>query len=383
MLQMIKRFFGAGSRRKSPRRRQAVCRVGRSWSSLDRMISIEHLEARAVPTATPIAAVGVPVSGFEAFALNNVPVATFTAGDGSQPPGNFLGVINWGDGTTTTGTVSESGTTYTVSGSHTYVFDKSYTIIVGIQLDSNPATFVNSQATIAAILPDGTQGTPTQRFVHEELVDLLQRPVTIDEVNYWVGQYEKNHEDRQTLCQMIIEFTPPFEYRRGEIDSAYQTYLHRAADKPGEDYFLNEVILSNGAHNSLGTEKRTAALLINSDEYYNKRAGGTVDGFITAVFEDALKRAPTANDLAYFGYALTHGFSHIDFATTILNSNEFNVRSINNLYERYLGRPADPVGLQNFLFNVATGYGTESNTETLLDTDEFYDRAAGIPLTQG
>lgn len=381
MLQLIQRLFEAGRSRRTSRRRATGCRVGRRWISLDRMMSVERLELRTVPSATPIAAVGTPVSGFEGFALNNAPVATFTAGDGSQPPANFLGVIAWGDGTTSIGTVSESGTTYTVSGTHTYTFDRPYTIIVGIQDGSDPAVYTTTQATIAAILPDGTQGTPTQRFVHEELIDLLQRSVTIDEVNYWVGQYEKNHEDRQTLVQMIIEFTPPYEYRRGEIDSAYQTYLHRAADKQGEDYFLTQVGLSKGAHNSLGTEKRTAALLINSDEYYFKRAGGTVDGFITAVFEDALKRPPSANDLAYFGYALTHGFSHIDFATTVLNSNEFNVRSINNLYERYLGRPADPVGLQNFLFNVATGYGTESNTETLLDTDEFYDRAAGIPLS--
>ena len=185
MFEFIKQVFGPARQRKSSRRRPPACRVGRSWSCLDRVISIEALEARTVPSATPIAASGVPVSGFEAFALNNVPVATFTAGDGSQPPGNFLGVINWGDGTTTTGTVSETGTTYTVSGSHTYIFDRSYTIIVGIQDGSDPATFVTSQATIAAILPDGTQGTPTQRFVHEELVDLLQRPVTIDEVNYW------------------------------------------------------------------------------------------------------------------------------------------------------------------------------------------------------
>ncbi|HEX7446756.1 MAG TPA: hypothetical protein VF306_04380 [Pirellulales bacterium] len=381
MFELIKRVFGSSQRPKPGRRRGATCRVGRSWNRLDRTISIEALEARAVPSATPIAATGLPVSGLEGFALNNVPVANFTAGDGSQPPGNFLGVINWGDGTTTNGTVSESGATYTVSGTHTYTFDRNYTIIVGIQDGSDPATFVNSQATIAAILPDGTQGTPTQRFVHEELIDLLQRPVSMDEINYWVGQYEKNHEDRQTLVQMIIEFTPPFEYRRDEIDSAYQTYLHRPADQQGEDYFLTQVGLSKGVRSGPGTEKRTSALLINSDEYYFKRAGGTVDGFITAVFEDALKRPPSASDLAYFGYALTHGLSHIEFATTVLNSQEFSIRSINSLYERYLGRPADPVGLQNFLFNIATGYGTESNTETLLDTDEFYNRAVGNPLS--
>jgi hypothetical protein len=200
------------------------------------------------------------------------------------------------------------------------------------------------------------------------------------EVNYWTAQFEKNHEDRQTFSLIVLESTPPYEYRRGEIDSAYKTYLHRDADPLGENYFLQFVINSQGTKSGPGTEKRTAALLINSDEYYNVRAGGTLDGFITAVFEDALKRPPEPEALAYFEYQLTHGMTHIEFATTVLNSIEFETRSINSLYERYLGRPADPQGLAMFLNNFSLGYGSETNTETLLDTDEFYNRAVGLPL---
>ena len=334
---------------------------------------------RAVPSAAPVVASPVAITGDEGFALQNVPVATFTASNGSQAPSSFNTVINWGDGSTTAGTVTEANNTYTVTGTHTYVDQRTYPVVVGIQGGAAP-TFVVDQASIAPLLPDGTVGTVDQRFIHEYLLTTLQRPVDMQTINYWVGQFEKNHDDRQTLSLIFLESTPPYEYRRGEIDSSYETYLHRAADQGGENYFLNQVNLQQGVRSGPGLEKRTSALLINSDEYFYQRAGGTLPGFITAVYQDALKRPPSANDLAYWEFALTHGVSHIEFATTVLNSHEFLARSINGLYERYLGRPVDPTGLQNFLFNFAEGYGTESNTETLLDTPEFYSRATGVPI---
>lgn len=342
----------------------------------------ERLEVRSVPSANPIVGTAVPISGFESAALSNVPVATFTAGNGAEPAGNFQTTIFWGDGSSSAGTVVESGTTYIVTGSHTYSDISNGPVVVGIQDLTAPAdiALVTDPAQIAPLLPDGTQGTADQRYVYEYLKDIFQRPISMAEVNYWTAQFEKNHEDRQTFGSIVIESTPPYEYRRDEINSSFETYLHRAADPQGENYFLQLVINLQGTKSGPGTERRTAALLINSDEYYNQRAGGTLDGFITSVFEDALKRSPNPNDLAYFDYQLTHGMTHIEFATIVLNSYEYEARQTNQLYERYLGRPADPTGLAAFVNNNNLGYFTETNTETMLDSNEFYNRAVGLPL---
>ena len=51
---------------------------------------------------------------------NNVTVATFTHASGVEPASAFVATINWGDSSTSTGTITQSGTTYTVKGSHTY-----------------------------------------------------------------------------------------------------------------------------------------------------------------------------------------------------------------------------------------------------------------------
>lgn len=341
------------------------------------MISAEQLEVRWTPSGGPIVPHPVAVSGFEGAPLNAVAVATFTAGDGSVPPSQFNAVINWGDGTTTAGFVGESGSTYIIAGSHTYATQNKYPLIVAISQGASAPTFAVSQAVILPLLPDGTQGTPDQRYVYEVLKDTLQRPVTMNEVNYWTGQFIKNGEDRQTFAFILIESTPPYEYRRHEIEDAYVTYLHRAADPGGEAYFLNLVNSSLGVHSGPGTERRTAAILISSQEYFVNRGGGTNQGFVTAIFQDALKRAPDAQGLAFYTQELAAGFTHVEIATQILNSTEALTRTIDGLYERYLGRAPDPGGLQAFLFNYFQGYGTESNTETLLTTDEFYRRAIG------
>jgi hypothetical protein len=52
--------------------------------------------------------------------LQNFTVATFTHADGVEPASAFVATIDWGDGTTSQGIVTMSGSTYSVVGSHTY-----------------------------------------------------------------------------------------------------------------------------------------------------------------------------------------------------------------------------------------------------------------------
>jgi hypothetical protein len=55
-------------------------------------------------------------------------VASFIDFDASKTAGSFTATINWGDGKTSTGTITLSGTTYTVTGSHRYSRSGSHTV---------------------------------------------------------------------------------------------------------------------------------------------------------------------------------------------------------------------------------------------------------------
>jgi uncharacterized repeat protein (TIGR01451 family) len=80
-------------------------------------------------------------------------VATFTHANGVEPASSFSATINWGDNTSSLGTITESGTTYVVTGSHTYSGGGRHTIKTtvsetgtspgtesGNKLDTDPAT---------------------------------------------------------------------------------------------------------------------------------------------------------------------------------------------------------------------------------------------------
>ena len=73
----------------------------------------------------------VPISAVEGTAVN-VPVATFIHPDSSRRASDFRARINWGDGISSDGTVSSSGSAFTVSGSHTYTDEGAYMVWVTV-----------------------------------------------------------------------------------------------------------------------------------------------------------------------------------------------------------------------------------------------------------
>src|SRR5207253_116310 len=66
--------------------------------------------------------------------VNNAALATFTDAGGAEPVANYTATVDWGDSTSATpGTVSASGSTFTVAGSHTYASAGFHTIAITIK----------------------------------------------------------------------------------------------------------------------------------------------------------------------------------------------------------------------------------------------------------
>jgi PKD repeat protein len=92
-----------------------------------------------VDEADVLAGTGLPVTGTEGSTFTGA-VATFTdTGFPGNTAGDFTATIDWGDGTTTTGTVSGGSGLFTVSGSHTYADEGSFATTV-ILTDDAPGT---------------------------------------------------------------------------------------------------------------------------------------------------------------------------------------------------------------------------------------------------
>jgi CHRD domain/Domain of unknown function DUF11/RTX calcium-binding nonapeptide repeat (4 copies)/Domain of unknown function (DUF4214) len=126
----------------------------------------------------PISSTGAAVAGFELTPLVNVPVATFSHTNGVEPPGDFSATINWGDGTTSAGTVVRAGAGYQVLGSHTYTDEGIFMLSVSVTDDGAAAVFPGVADIREELLPGGIRGTHGQRGVNEIFRDLFGIPAS-------------------------------------------------------------------------------------------------------------------------------------------------------------------------------------------------------------
>ncbi|HLJ95117.1 MAG TPA: choice-of-anchor Q domain-containing protein, partial [Gemmataceae bacterium] len=111
---------------------------------------------------------GFSVSAAEGSASSSQTVATFTDPGGPEAPADYSASISWSDGTAATaGTITLSGTTFTVSASHSYGEEGAYAITVTISHENTTAQTVSSTATVSdpalvgtAVAVSVTAGSP-------------------------------------------------------------------------------------------------------------------------------------------------------------------------------------------------------------------------------
>jgi Bacterial Ig-like domain (group 1) len=94
----------------------------------------------------PITAEGHDLSGTEGTEASGT-VATFTDPNTAATASEYSATIEWGDGTTSSGTVTGGGGSFAVSGKHTYAEEGSYTITVAITDVDNASNGAKTSST--------------------------------------------------------------------------------------------------------------------------------------------------------------------------------------------------------------------------------------------
>jgi ELWxxDGT repeat protein len=102
---------------------------------------------KASPSGSSNVKGGADLSGTEGAALSGT-LATFTDPAGSAA-GHYTAVIDWGDGTTTAGTVTASGGRFSVAGTHAYRRYGLYTPRVTVRDDGGSAVSVTDRVHVA------------------------------------------------------------------------------------------------------------------------------------------------------------------------------------------------------------------------------------------
>ncbi len=151
------------------------------------------------------------------------------------------------------------------------------------------------------------------------------------------------------------------------VQGLYSRYLHRQADPGGLAYFTN--LLAQGA-----TDEEVAAQIASSNEYFQQRGGGTVAGFLAALYENALARAVDATGQAAFTTLLLQGDTRAQVAALIFSSGEYQQDLVLADYQALLLRPADVAGLAFFSNAVAQGAHAEAILAMIAGSSEYFQR---------
>ncbi len=336
--------------------------------------------ATASSTATPISSTvsvtGSPVNVSTGVTVSSATVATFTDTATNLPTTDYTATIDWGDGTSSTGTITLSGSKFTVAGSHVYSEPKTWNVTITVKPAAGAAATASSQATV---------GSETERFVAQVYHDVLSRRGEIQGVEYWTNRI--NSGGSRTEEALNIEHSQ--EYRNNTIQGLYRLLLHRAADAASLTYFSNMLI---GSYTSgADAVDQIAESLISSSEYYQNRGGGTASGFLNAVYNDLLYRSPDAAtsaawaaknlaDASVRAQAAASVFGSDEYMTQLLNftqphsTNAYADEVVHGFYQAYLGRDADSASLQHFLDLLKSGQQPDVVAAQIIGSAEYLGR---------
>jgi hypothetical protein len=264
------------------------------------------------------------------------------------------GVLTFADGV--------SSQTFTVTFLPNGIVEGNETVTLRL---SNPgggaALATPSAATLTIKDSDGTQ---QQRFVAQLYLDLLHRQVDPLGLAAWTSSLVHG----ATRGQVVMAIESSVEYRSDLVTALYVQYLHRGPEAAGLQAFVG--FLASG-----GTLEQVAAMITGSGEYFVNRGGGTNDGFLTALYADALHRAVDSAGRSIFDRALAQGATRQQVAQAIFASNEYRQDLVRSFYWLYLHRPADRGGLNAFAGALGQGATDQAVIAAILASKEYYTLA--------
>lgn len=207
---------------------------------------------------------------------------------------------------------------------------------------------------------------PAEAFVDRAYRDFLHRAPDPGGMAYWTGQVLAglSHEGLARL------FAGQPEYVASLVDGFYWRTLRRPADPAGLAYWSG--LIRDGTL----TEAQVAAALYASDEYFQS-TGGTLSGWVDALYQTLLGRTADASGRDYWVAVAGGPAGRVGVAYAIYQSLESRWARVDGRYLSLLGRVADPGG-RDFWSAVVGREGDLALAAHLAGSVEYADRATAL-----
>jgi uncharacterized repeat protein (TIGR01451 family) len=224
--------------------------------------------------------------------------------------------------------------------------NQSSAAVVGVRLPPGQVSkrpFLSSTAADAAAID-----ARNRRFAAAASRRLLGQPPDPLALGYWSALLDAGVS--RTRVVLAMESTPGF--RAGAVERAYLRFLHHAAD-PDTLSALVAFLNAGGALEGVDT------MLAGSAEYFEVRGGGTIAGFLEALYRDALGRRVDRRSLARWSRAMGQGLSAGQVVAAVFGSAEYERDLVKGLSQQLLHHPASPALLQTEVARLRHGATAE------------------------
>ena len=304
---------------------------------------------------------GSDISGIQGTATGMVAVASFTDADPNGKAGDYTATIDWGDDTTSAGTVqAASGGGFTVVGNHQYNTGGSFTINTSI-VDVVTAGDVPPSTASAASTATITSVSANQLFVDRVFVDLLGRAATASDRAVFGSELDSGMS-RTEISEIILNSTEGIIH---QVQNLYMKILNRPADAQGLTYSM--MFLQDG-----GSIHVLEVVLLSSTEFFNNISGGTDNGYLSSLYSSVLGRAIESGAQSTLGTELGNSLAtRQDMAVWVLESQEGQAVHEENFYTTLLDRTPSSAEVNNLATLQQNGASDEAITADLTGSAEY------------
>lgn len=375
-----------------------------------------------IPAPSSIQAAGTVINAVAGTAFDGT-AATFTSSDANAVAGSFTASIDWGDGTTSTGTVvADPKGGFDVTGTHTYsgnsdgTIDSGWNPLGGGSIfhvhDGQTPTFVvtvtitdtlNGDVAAAIGLARVTATAPNITATGQNITATAGTAFSgtvssfTDTTADAVANYKAviNWGDGTTSRGVVtananggFDVTGTHSYVFGGTYSVFVSIQDKDGDSP---ISLGSAAVADAATPS--TLGQVDQALVHSAEY--------LGNLITQDYQQYLARTPGSSEVAGWVATMQHGATDVQVLASILGSPEYFSHSgnsakswVDSLYKSLLGRNADAGGEQFWIQqaassgmgNIALRFETSPEHESIVvqkDYQTFLGRSAGASEISG
>jgi autotransporter-associated beta strand protein len=207
-----------------------------------------------------------------------------------------------------------------------------------------------------------TVGNSNELFLNQVYLVALHRAPDQAGLNYWENFLDLGYARKFVVAQIVHSR----ESQVTAVNSTYQSYLGRPAT-------TGEVASALSPH-STAQGLNFNAQILGSREFY-QNAGGTQQGFLTALGQAVLGTSLTTEQQATLTHLLDQGATRTQVSKALLQSNAGITSRVTSLYQAILDRAPDTKGLNYFSRFLKNGGTTEQVIIDMLASDELFSIA--------